>query len=192
MPGYPNSNSMGNPYAPNLSLGGGTPGFSLGMGGNPYAMPSYAQAGGSVGGLGGTLNSIGNFMASPAMLPISMGLGLLGGIIQGIGASSRRKKVQGAYQKGQQQYQEKATELFPELSQQSFQYQNPQLTNAIQAALGYRMGNMFPTWGMPAGMQGGAGSLQEILNLLMSPQQPQQAQAAPQRQAPQSRPRQAR
>lgn len=127
-----------------------------------------AGAAGAAAG-GGWLSSLGTTLMGPAGLPIMMGGSLLQGIIGGLFEGARKKKIKKAFEKQQSAYQSKASQLFPELSQAAFQ--NPEVNRAIQAALGQRMGNMFPSWGMPTGMQAGAGTLQDVFNQLMVPAQ---------------------
>jgi len=174
-----------NPYWQPNWLGGGGGSSPLGMSfGN--SLGSAAGAGG-----GGWLSGLGSTLMGPAGLPIMMGANLLTGIIGGFLEGARKKKIKKAYEKQQGAYQTKANELFPELSQGSFQFQNPQIANAIQAALGSRMGN-FANWGMPAGTPTGASSVNDFMAQLMPgatpPAQAQMAMASPRPRASGGRP----
>ena len=110
-------------------------------------------------------------VGGPVGAAIGGGLGLLGGILGGFAKGKKEKNKKKDFQKAQAAYQSKASQLFPDLPRESFQYQNPQLNNAIQAALMSRMGNMFSSWGMPQDMRAGAGNLNEFFSQAM-PGQP--------------------
>ena len=92
-------------------------------------------------------------------------------------AGNKQKKKEKAFKEQQQQYQARAQQLFPELDKESFMYQNPTMNNAINAALSYRMGNMFGNWGMPQDMRGGQGNMNDFFAAMMP--QPQASPAQP-------------
>ncbi len=124
-------------------------------------------------GGGGWLNNALGFLGQGAMgtNPVAMGaMGvgqLLTGLLGAFASGNKQKKAKKAFESQQKQYQQQAARLFPELSRESFQYRNPELTNAAQAALAYRMGNMFGNWGMPPDMRQNAGSLNDFFAAMM-------------------------
>ena len=149
--------SYGPPPSSPSSGGGWMQGYqntSGGGGSNPF--------GGAAKGAGA-----GFMVGGPVGAAIGGGLGLLGGIFGGLAKGKKEKDKRKAFQKAQAAYQSKASQLFPDLPRESFQYQNPQLNNAIQAGLMSRMGNMFSSWGMPSDMRGGAGNLNEFFSQAM-------------------------
>lgn len=171
---------MSNGYSSGFNL---SP-FGGGGGGNPFSM-SYPGSGGDGGGggggwLGNILGTLGGGMLGSN--PIGMGImgigSLLSGIIGGIGAGKKQKKKEEWFSGQQKSYQDQMNKLFPEMSKESFQYQDPALTNAINGMLSYRLGNMFGDWGMPAGRTQGMGNLNDIFAALM-PQQGRGPQMPP-------------
>lgn len=145
---------------------------------NQMYMPSMGGGGGWVNDMA-TLGGTGMMVGGPVGAAVGAGLGLLGGIFGGIAKGKKRKEARKALEGGQRAYQAKAEQLFPELSKASFQYQNPQMSNAINAGLSYMMGNMFGKWGMPPGMNQGYGNMAQFFQGLM-PGVPPVAQPAPQ------------
>lgn len=154
-------------------------------------------AGGGVGGGGGV--GVGNAfnmaatgagtgfgIGGPVGAAIGGGLGLLGGIFGGMAKGSKEKKTKKEYAAAQKAYQAKASQLFPEVGREAFQYQNPELNAAIQASLLHRMQNMYGDWGMPEGRTGGLESLNQFYNMAMPGAAPQlpSGVAPPSRQLP--------
>ncbi len=123
------------------------PQFPLGE--NPYQ-------GAASGGSGGWLDKWGG--------PLTAGLSLLGGIFGGFTAGKKEKQRK----KEKERLIQRAEQLFPNMSKESFMFQSPELNNAIQSALAYRLQNMFGDWGMPAGRAGGMGSLNDIFGSLFN------------------------
>jgi hypothetical protein len=152
---------MPNGYNPQLSFS--VPGLTGNYGNGLGDMMGI----GSGSGNSGWLTKLGTTLMGPAGVPINLGLGLVSGILSGIAAGQKRKQGIKAYQKQQQAYQTKANELFPELSKESFQYTNPQLTNAYQSGLGYVLQNLFNNWNAPQGQKNGLGSLMQMFQGLM-------------------------
>jgi len=150
--------------------GGGAAGWTgnAGFGGGAPMTMAYPGMGGGGGGGSWLTSAIGGLSG---MTPLGMGIGLLGGVLQGIAANAKQNKAIKAYGKQQKAYQAKAAELFPELGKKTFQYSNPQLTNAYQSGLGYMLKNMFGQWGMPKGTQTGLGDIQQMFSGLMQPPQ---------------------
>ncbi len=146
---------------------------------NPYGqgtqvMPWY-QAMGAMGGgdnsgnpFSGALTgaAAGGATFGPVGAAIGGGLGLLGGILGGFASGKKEKQRK----KEKERMIQRAEQLFPDMSKESFMFQSPELNNAIQSALAYRLQNMFGDWGMPAGRTGGMGSLNDIFGSLFNPQ----------------------
>jgi len=126
---------MPNDYFP--TFGGASAGVGAGAAG--------AGAAGAATGGGGWLNSllgVGSMM-NPATAGIMMGGQLLSGLIGGIAAGKKRKEAKQAFQGQQKQYQSAVSRLFPEMSKESFQYKNPAMNDAINAALSAKMMKVF-------------------------------------------------
>lgn len=186
--GYGGGSPSPNPYSGGFSLsqggGGGWNPMAGGGGFNPYGgggmsmgYPGQQQGGGGGGWAGNLLSTIGGGMmgTNPLGLGIMAGGQLLSGLLGGFMAGGKQKKKEKAYKSAQSDYQNQAARLFPEMSKESFQYQNPTMNNAINAALAYRMGNMFGNWGMPSDMRQGQGSMNDFFAAMM----PQQANTQP-------------
>jgi len=193
--GYGGGSPSPNPYSGGFSLsqGGGGGGWNPMAGGggfNPYgggggmsmSYPGQQQGGGGGGWLGNILGTVGGGLmgTNPVGMGIMAGGQLLSGLMGGIFEAQKQKKKSKAFKEQQQQYQTRANQLFPEMSQESFQYQNPAANNAINAMLAYRLGNMFGDWGMPADRRQGQGSMNDFFAAMM----PQQQQTPPMQPGP--------
>jgi hypothetical protein len=132
-------------------------------------MPGAATTGGGwlgkiLGGIGGGIQGT-NPVAMGAMGLLDLGSKIFGAIQEG-----KRRKKSAEWMKTQQtDYKNQLTKLFPELSREQMTFKNP-YEDIVKGALGYRLGNMFADWGMPAGRNTGAGSLNDLFAGLM-PQQ---------------------
>ena len=159
------------PGIPNFSFGypGGTPsyGASTPSSGSGWASNTGIGSLGTLAGgaSGGEIGGVAAF--DPISAAIMSGGSLLSGIVGGYFAGKQKEKTKKAFQKQQKEYQAAASRLFPEMSKESFQYKNPELTNAVQGALAYRLGNMFSGWGMPKGMTKGQGELNQMFSNMM-------------------------
>lgn len=168
--------------AGNLSFGGygNSPNYSQGGGGwnpyssgnNPYTMNMPQGGGSNVGNEGAGMGGGDPFTAA---------INFAGGLLNLIRGRKVEKRRNAAYEKHQKEYQARADSLFPELSKESLTYQSKEsdMGKAANAAIMYRMKNMFSDWGMPEGRRGGNDVLNAMFSSLFNRITSPEAQAPP-------------